>query len=91
MDSLVNLLIVGAVAGLIIGLFPGGKGAGRLRNIVIGVVGAILGSFLYRELLSKVVNFNLPSITLDLNQVATALIGAVLLLVILRLLQRSGD
>ncbi|MEQ1843489.1 MAG: GlsB/YeaQ/YmgE family stress response membrane protein [Verrucomicrobiales bacterium] len=76
------------MAGLIIGLFPGEKGAGRFRNIVVGILGAILGSFVYKQFLNEVVNLNLPSLTLDLDQVVIALIGAVLLLIIIRFVKR---
>jgi len=88
MSSLTELLIVGVVAGLIIGLFPGESGANRFRNILIGIVGAILGSFLYKQFLTGVLNLSLPSITLDLNQVVIALIGAVLFLLIITLVSK---
>ena len=88
-DSMTQLLIVGVVAGLIIGLFPGEKGAGRIRNIVVGILGAIIGSFIYSKFLSNFVSFSLPSITLDLKQLVIALIGGVLLLVIMSFIRKK--
>lgn len=89
MDSLKELLIVGVVAGLIIGLFPGGRGASRFRNILVGMVGAILGSFIYKQFLSGMLRLGLPSLTLELNQVVIALIGAGLFLFIMSLVNRG--
>jgi len=88
MNDLVELVIVGVVAGLIIGLFPGEGGAGRMRNIVVGILGAIIGSFVYKQFLASVLKLNLPTFTLDLNQVVIALIGGVLLLLVLRFIYR---
>ncbi len=89
MNDLTELLLVGVVAGLIIGLFPGEKGAGRFRNIVVGILGAILGSFIYKQFLASVVSFNLPTLSLDLKQLVIALIGAVILLIITSFVKRK--
>jgi uncharacterized membrane protein YeaQ/YmgE (transglycosylase-associated protein family) len=89
MNDLVELVIVGVVAGLIIGLFPGERGAGRMRNIVVGILGAIIGSFVYKQFLASMLKLNLPTFRLDLNQVAIALIGGVLLLLVLHFVQRK--
>lgn len=89
MNDLLDLLVVGVAAGLIIGLFPGEKGAGRVRNIVVGIFGAILGSFAYKHLLSKAVTFSLPTLELDLKQLVIALIGAVILLFVSGFIKRK--
>jgi uncharacterized membrane protein YeaQ/YmgE (transglycosylase-associated protein family) len=89
MNDLTELLLVGVVAGLIIGLFPGEKGAGRFRNIIVGILGAILGSFIYKQFLASVVSFNLPTLSLDLKQLVIALIGAVILLIITSFVKRK--
>ncbi|GED97939.1 membrane protein [Gordonia crocea] len=44
--SLVGYIIIGALAGWIAGKIVKGGGSGILMNIVIGVVGALLGGFL---------------------------------------------
>jgi uncharacterized membrane protein YeaQ/YmgE (transglycosylase-associated protein family) len=89
MNNWMELLLIGVVAGLIIGLFPGEKGASRFRNIIVGILGAILGSFIYQQFLAKVVTINLPTISLDLKQLAIALIGAVILLIVSSLIRRK--
>ncbi len=88
MDNLLDLLFVGIVVGFIIGLFPAGKGFGRFGNVLVGVIGAILGSFVYQQFLTGVLNLNLPTLKLDLNQVIIALVGAVLFILILKLIKR---
>lgn len=44
--GVVGYIIIGALAGWIAGKIVRGGGAGILMNIVIGVVGALLGGFL---------------------------------------------
>ncbi|MGI5310011.1 GlsB/YeaQ/YmgE family stress response membrane protein, partial [Rheinheimera sp. WS51] len=40
-------LIIGAVAGWLAGLIMKGRGFGLLGNMVVGIVGAFLGGFLF--------------------------------------------
>jgi uncharacterized membrane protein YeaQ/YmgE (transglycosylase-associated protein family) len=88
--DLKELLIVGVVAGLIIGLFPDRHEDGRFRNILVGTLGAILGTFLYEVAISKIVSFKLPkyNLPLDLNHIALALVGALILLFVMKLIGR---
>jgi len=44
------VLLIGLLAGAIAGLLVRGKGYGCLLNIVIGVIGAVIGNWLLREL-----------------------------------------
>lgn len=76
--SIITWLILGLLAGWIAGMVMGGS-RGILGNIVVGVLGAMLGGWLGGVLLGgDVVNgFNLQSILF-------AILGAVLLLAILR-------
>ena len=48
--DLLTLLIVGLVAGLLATYAVGGVGYGLLGDIVIGIVGAFLGSWLFSAL-----------------------------------------
>jgi len=61
-----------------------GKGRGWLMDIVIGIIGAIIGGWL-AGLLHVSINIG-PSI---LNQIIIAFVGAVILLLIWRLLFRG--
>jgi uncharacterized membrane protein YeaQ/YmgE (transglycosylase-associated protein family) len=78
-------LIAGAVAQFIMpGRGPGGNDAtGLLITILLGIAGAVVGGFLSSQLFGwDVTGFNLPSF-------AIAIIGALLLLVLYRMLMSS--
>ena len=69
------LLVVGLIAGLLASRFVGGTGRGVLVDIIIGVIGAFLGHWLF-----GLFNINLgPGV---LPMIIVAFVGAVLLLLI---------
>jgi uncharacterized membrane protein YeaQ/YmgE (transglycosylase-associated protein family) len=65
-------LIIGGLAGWIAGQITKGRGFGILGNLVVGVVGAVLGGFLF-----SVVGLSGTNI---IGSLITAVIGAVVLL-----------
>ena len=76
-------IVFGGLAGLVAGLFVGGRG-GIIYNIIVGIVGALLGGFimsLFGE--SGVTGWNWRSF-------GVAVIGAIVLLIILRLVRGGG-
>lgn len=73
-------LVVGLVAGVLAALVVGG-GYGILANIVIGIVGAFIGGWLFRAM-----DWSAPFSGLA-GTIFVAFIGALLLLLILRLLR----
>ncbi len=79
--DLVTWLIVGLVAGVLASLVMGG--VGLIGDIVIGIVGAFVGGWLFRQL----------GVTTPFSGLAgtifTAFIGAVVLLFLLRLVTRG--
>ena len=79
--DIVTLLLVGLVAGLLASLVVGGVGYGILGDIVIGIVGAFLGSWLFGALHVRV-----PFAGIG-GTIFVAFIGAVVLLLILRVLR----
>jgi len=81
---------VGVFAWIIIGLLAGGLAAkitdapgGLLRNLAVGLIGAIVGGYLFDRLGVQVV---MPSF---LGGLVTATIGAILFLLILQLIRRA--
>ncbi len=48
-QSLIMFLVIGAVAGWLAGLLMRGGGFGLLGNIVVGVIGAFVGGFLFNR------------------------------------------
>jgi uncharacterized membrane protein YeaQ/YmgE (transglycosylase-associated protein family) len=81
--SLIIFLLVGLIAGWLAGKLVRGGGYGLLGDMVIGVIGAIIGGFL----LPKVGLSHIVTIAI-LNQIVVATIGAVILLLLLRLIKR---
>jgi uncharacterized membrane protein YeaQ/YmgE (transglycosylase-associated protein family) len=80
--DILTWLIVGLVAGLLASFVVGG-GFGLLGDIVIGILGAIVGGWLFRQL-----GWSTPFGGLA-GTIFVAFIGAVLLLAILRLIRRA--
>jgi uncharacterized membrane protein YeaQ/YmgE (transglycosylase-associated protein family) len=78
----IGYIIIGAIAGWIAGKIVKGGGSGILMNIVIGIVGALIGGFL----LSFFFNTAAGGWWFTL---LTAVIGSVILLWILGLVQRK--
>ena len=74
-------LVIGLVAGWLAGVITKGKDFGLLGNLVVGVLGALLGSFV----------FGLLGITAWglLGRLVIATAGAVMLLYLLRFVRRS--
>jgi uncharacterized membrane protein YeaQ/YmgE (transglycosylase-associated protein family) len=80
--SFLWFLLVGLVAGWLAGTLVKGGGFGILGNIVIGIIGAMLGGFLF-DLLG--VNSGGGIIW----SIVVATVGAVVLLVIVRALKKA--
>jgi uncharacterized membrane protein YeaQ/YmgE (transglycosylase-associated protein family) len=80
-ESLLIILLVGAIAGWLAGQIVRGYGFGLLGNIAIGIVGALIGSWL------------LPQIGVFLGtgivaSIVNATLGAIVLLLLLGLASR---
>ena len=78
-------IIFGALAGWIASMIMGKNAQmGALANIVVGIVGAIIGGFLATNVfgVQGVTGFNLPSILV-------AIVGAVILLFLVGMVRRS--
>ncbi len=79
MLHLLYVLLIGLAAGWLAGKFLKGHGFGLLGNLIVGVIGALIGGFVFRML-----GFASVGLIADL---ITATVGAVLLLVLLRFLK----
>jgi uncharacterized membrane protein YeaQ/YmgE (transglycosylase-associated protein family) len=82
-QSLLLILLIGAVAGWLAGQIIQGTGFGLLMDIVIGIVGAFIGDWLLPQLGIHLGVGIVPAII-------GATIGALVLLVIVRLVKRGG-
>ena len=80
--ELVGMLVVGAVAGWLAGQMMKGRGFGLVGNIVIGVIGAVLGRYL----------FGLLGISIGgglVGPIVQALVGALVLLGLVGFLKKE--
>jgi uncharacterized membrane protein YeaQ/YmgE (transglycosylase-associated protein family) len=81
-QGLLVALVVGAIAGWLAGQIMKGSGYGLIGDIIIGVIGGFVGSWLWGVLkLPLIANFWVSAIV-------TATVGAVLLLFVIKLVRR---
>ena len=80
-DSIIVMLIVGAIAGWLAGKLVQGFGFGLIWNIVIGIIGAFIGVWLLTKL-------NIAPGSGFIGSIVNALIGSLLLLFIVGLVRR---
>lgn len=81
-ESILVLLIVGAVAGWLAGLIVSGFGFGLIGNIVVGIIGALIAGYIFPAI----------GITLGTGIMASILhatIGAVILLALIRIIKQA--
>ena len=76
-------LIVGVVVGWLAGIVVKGRGFGLIGNIVIGVIGALVGGWLAGALF----NISDPITGFNLTTLIVAFLGAILVLFVARLIR----
>jgi uncharacterized membrane protein YeaQ/YmgE (transglycosylase-associated protein family) len=77
--SIIAWILLGLIAGWLAGQFMRGSGYGIIGDIVLGIIGAMVGGFLSGTLLGvDVTGFNLTSVII-------AFVGAVIVIAISRL------
>jgi len=80
--SILSWIVVGLIAGWLAGVVMKGGGFGLIGDIIIGVIGGVLGGFIA----SYFFDVGDPMSGINLTSILIAFIGAVLLLLILRVL-----
>ena len=83
LETVVVYIVVGLIAGFLASRIILGKGRGWLMDIVIGIVGAIIGGWL-----AGVLHISINVGIAIVNQIIIAFAGAVILLLLWRLLFR---
>ena len=82
-ESLIVILIVGIVAGWLAGNIVRGGGYGLIGDLIVGVIGAFIGDWLLPQLH---IHLGTGIVALVVN----ATLGAIVLLIILRLISGAG-
>lgn len=80
-NQIITMLVVGGVAGWLAGLIMKGGGFGIIGNIVVGVLGAFAGSYLFDVLHISIASGLAGSLI-------TAVIGAVVVLFVIGLIKK---
>jgi uncharacterized membrane protein YeaQ/YmgE (transglycosylase-associated protein family) len=82
-EAILIIILVGAIAGWLAGLIVRGAGFGLIGDIIIGIVGAFIGSWVLKQLGVGAIVHN-PIV----DDIIVATIGAVILLLVIRLIRR---
>lgn len=81
MDNFLYFIIIGAIAGWVSAKLIKGESFGIIGNIIVGVVGAVLGGWIFEQL--GIVEENI------LYALAAAVVGSVAFLLIIGMLKRK--
>ena len=81
--GVIGWLIVGLIAGWIAGKVSRGRGFGCIANVILGLIGAVLGGWIFTKL--GVFGGGL------IYSIAAATVGAVILVAIARLFSGGGE
>jgi uncharacterized membrane protein YeaQ/YmgE (transglycosylase-associated protein family) len=81
--DLLTWIIVGLVAGVLASMIVGSSGYGIIGDIIVGVVGAFVGGWLFRE-----AGWSAPFGGLA-GTITVAFVGSLILLIVLHLVQRG--
>ncbi len=78
--GLLSWIIVGLIAGWLAGLVVKGGGYGVIGDIILGIIGALIGGFLAANLLGMADAVN----GINITSIVVAAIGAIILVLIVR-------
>jgi uncharacterized membrane protein YeaQ/YmgE (transglycosylase-associated protein family) len=82
LETLLIFLVIGAIAGWLAGVVVRGYGLGLVGNIVVGVIGSFIGGWLFDH-------FHIVHGTGYLGAIIGATVGAIILLLAIRLVRRA--
>ncbi|MGY6588368.1 MAG: GlsB/YeaQ/YmgE family stress response membrane protein [Wenzhouxiangella sp.] len=82
LEQLLIILLIGGIAGWVAGVLVRGRGHGIIVNIVVGIIGAFIGGWVFAQLGIATAGL--------LGSLVVATVGAIILLALLRLLKRAA-
>ena len=80
--GILSWIVVGLIAGWLAGLVVKGGGFGCVGDIIVGVIGGLLGGWLA----SHFFHIGDPISGINIESIVVAFVGAVILIIILRLI-----
>jgi uncharacterized membrane protein YeaQ/YmgE (transglycosylase-associated protein family) len=82
--SFIAWIVLGLVAGFIASKIVNKTGEGMILDIILGIVGAVVGGYLFQT-------FGMPGVTgVNLYSILVAVVGAVVFLIIYHAIFRRG-
>jgi uncharacterized membrane protein YeaQ/YmgE (transglycosylase-associated protein family) len=81
--GVIGWLLVGLIAGWLAGKVSRGRGFGCIANVLLGLVGAVLGGWIFSQL--GIIRFGF------IYSLAAATLGAVILVAVARLFSGGGE
>ena len=81
--GILSWIVVGLIAGFLAGVVVKGGGFGLIGDIIVGVIGGLLGGWIATTFLNMG-----PMTGINLGSILIAFVGAVILLLVLRLIRR---
>jgi len=82
-EQIITWIVIGLIAGFLASVFVRGRGLGLLGNVVIGLLGALIGGFLFNILNVQVSPALAGTINIRLIDIIVAFIGALIILLII--------
>lgn len=80
--NILGWIVIGGVAGWLAAAIVGARRQGCIWNIVIGILGAVLGGFIYQAATNKKFSFDF-----SLTSLGVATLGAIGLLLVINLIK----
>jgi uncharacterized membrane protein YeaQ/YmgE (transglycosylase-associated protein family) len=82
--SFIAWIILGLISGFIASKIVNKSGEGMILDIILGIVGAVVGGYLFQT-------FGMPGVTgVNLYSILVAVVGAILFLVVYHAIFRRG-
>src|SRR4051794_23286349 len=81
-EQIVTWLVIGLIAGFAASVVVRGRGRGAISSIVIGLIGALIGGFLFSILRIEVSPSLQGGFTLRYIDIIVAFVGAVIVLIL---------
>ncbi len=87
-QQILTWIIVGLIAGFMAGVLIRGRRYGLISSIIVGLIGAIVGGFVFRLFKVQVPAFLAGELRIQVADVVVAFVGAAIVLLILSLVYR---
>ena len=81
-EQVITWVVIGLIAGFLASIFVRGRGMGVLGNVVVGLLGALIGGFLFSIFNVQVSADLLATINIRLIDIIVAFIGALIILLL---------